>query len=411
MNFPRSSLYVLRACLFVLAFCGLIAYGLYWSRGDLVPFFNTRPWINGTIVGLAALGLLISFRELIRLLVQSSRMDELVNRLRADEESEGESADLADSIGSGLVRDRVGRILRLSREGSGSFSVAAAVLSDADAEAEESRGALVRYLIGVMVFLGLIGTFWGLLTTVAGVKDVLSALEPSRVEDPTQFLAQLKSSIGGMLGGMSTAFSTSLFGLGGSVILGFVDVQTRQARSRLLADLDRFVVTHLLPAHKPVTDEPGETRRPRRETPDQLYQYAIQEALGENFRHLAEVMTRQAASDERLGASLVEMKGALESLREEESQTRNAVQAANQTRQIVVDRLDGLGRQMERLVTEIRLNTESSEEIGRALLDRLKLEGEITNKTLSRGFSDIGRKLEEELGNYRDTGGSDREEY
>ena len=115
----------------------------------------------------------------------------------------------------------------------------------------EVRGAIARYIIGIMVFLGLIGTFWGLLITVSGVKEVLDTLDPRQAQDAAAFATQLKSSIGGLLGGMSTAFSTSLFGLAGTVVLGFVDVQTRQARAGFLAELDNFVISLLIPTLLP----------------------------------------------------------------------------------------------------------------------------------------------------------------
>jgi hypothetical protein len=247
-----------------------------------------------------------------------------------------------------------------------------------------------------MVFLGLIGTFWGVLITVRGVQEVLQALDPGRVDDPIAFIAQLKSSIGDMLGGLSTAFSTSLFGLAGSVILGFVDVQARQARARLLAELDRFMVSELLPKiPRPgaamVVAEPLTGRTGARG--DETYLVATQQALGENLRQLTEVISLQTSTDEKITNSLLEIRGMLETLREEELRNREGEQLANQMRQSFLDRVDNMSRHMERLVKETRLTRESSEQMGKTLLDRMKLEGEITNRTLSIGFSDLAGTL------------------
>lgn len=396
MDRRRSSPLMYRTFLFVVVFCALIAYGLFWARQDLIPFYLTRPWINGAIIALGLLGLVLSFRELVRLLVQARRLDDLAGRMGKTRSRES-VAGLLERSRRGLVRDRCVRVLEVMQHGSGSATQAAAVLSDADEAAEEGRGALVLYLIGVMVFLGLIGTFWGLLITVSGVKEVLVALEPAGVDDPTAFITQLKSSIGGLLGGMSTAFSTSLFGLGGSVILGFVDVQTRQARSRFLADLDRVVVSSLFPViserGEPVATVTGFSEEPQPEG-ERLYHLAFQEALGENLRRLTDVILLQSSAEEKVTNSLVEMKGMLERVREEEVRTREAIQSANEMRRGLLDRLDNLDRHAERLLNETRLTRESSDDIGKEIQDRLKLEGEITNKTLSMGFSDVIRKLD-----------------
>jgi hypothetical protein len=165
---------------FILAITFLIAIliGLYLARGDLIPFFMLRPWINGAILAFGIVGLVLALVELL------------------------------------LIAGQHGA-------------------EDPDPDIAEYLGVFVRYLLGVMVFLGLIGTFWGLLITVSGVKEVLATLEPAKIDDPATFLVQLKGSMGGMLGGMSTAFCTSLFGLGGAVILGLFDTLTRMARARL----------------------------------------------------------------------------------------------------------------------------------------------------------------------------------
>lgn len=396
MDYRHSSFHVYRSILSVLVFCAVMGYGIYWTRSDLVPFFMTRPWLNGAITLLGIVGLLLSFRELIRILIQARRMDGLASTT-SDEPSRGVTLPDVEGMGRGLVRDRCLRILKVARQGSGNPGEAAAVLSDADMDAEEGRSAFVRYLIGVMVFLGLIGTFWGLLITVTGVKEVLEALGPARVEDTTGFIAQLKSSIGGLLGGMSTAFSTSLFGLGGSVILGFVEVMTGQARSRFLADLDRFVVSHVLP---------GTPSRPAQIIPEatapavavaqelRLHHVASQETLAENLRKLTDVIALQSSTAEKTAVALVEVKGMLETLQEEERQTREGNLQANKVRQSYAEKLDSLARHMDRMIQEIRLVKESSENSGRAMLDRMKLEGEITNKTLSMGFADLSRQLD-----------------
>jgi len=100
-----------------------------------------------------------------------------------------------------------------------------------------------RYLIGVLVFLGLLGTFYGLLETVRAVGGVIGGLNVSS-NDLARSFADLKAALGSPLSGMSTAFSSSLFGLAGSLVLGFLDLQAGQAQNRFYNDLEEWLSTY-----------------------------------------------------------------------------------------------------------------------------------------------------------------------
>jgi hypothetical protein len=109
------------------------------------------------------------------------------------------------------------------------------------------------------------------------------------------------------------------------------------------------------------------------------------------LKELGEILSRQAVMDEKITASLVEMKGLLESIEEDRSHNRDILQQGHAQRQGLLERMDTVGRRVEQLVREVRVSRESSEDADKALLDRIKLEGELTNKTLSIGFSDLMR--------------------
>ncbi len=395
MTPARSAGQVHKALFRVLLFLVIIGCGLFWSRDQLVHFFMARAWINGIILALGVIALFLSLAELVSLLVQSRQLEALIDTLGTKPPREVIEHSMTD-LKPGLVKNRCDRITHSIDQGGVQATEVAATISDADLEMAEVRGAVVRYIIGIMVFLGLIGTFWGLLITVSGVKEVLDTLDPRQAQDATAFAAQLKSSIGGLLGGMSTAFSTSLFGLAGTVVLGFVDVQTRQARARFLGELDSFVVSLLLPVLIPTRPTGVEQQLLTTGEPvgGRLYHLASQETLGENLRRLAEVISAQSATDQKLTEALVEIRGVLETLKEQQNETREALQLGNQMRQGLLERVDHLGRYMERMIKESRLGRESLDDVGKALLDQIRLQGEITNKTLSLGFSDLAPHAE-----------------
>lgn len=118
---------------------------------------------------------------------------------------------------------------------------------------DESR-EISRYMISLLVFLGLLGTFWGLLQTISTVGQVIHGLDVGS-QDFVQVFSSLKEGLEKPLQGMGTAFSSSLFGLGGSLVLGFVDIQAGHAQNRFFNEMEEWLtgVTHLVE----VDDNPG----------------------------------------------------------------------------------------------------------------------------------------------------------
>ncbi len=104
---------------------------------------------------------------------------------------------------------------------------------------DESRD-ISRYTVGLLVFLGLLGTFWGLLQTIGSVSDVIGGMEVSG-SDPSSLFNSLKNGLEGPLGGMGVAFSSSLFGLAGSLVLGFLDLQAGHAQNRFFNELEEWL--------------------------------------------------------------------------------------------------------------------------------------------------------------------------
>ena len=120
------------------------------------------------------------------------------------------------------------------------------VLDGIRSRLDESR-EISKYMIGLLVFLGLLGTFWGLLQTIGTVGQVINGLEVGS-QDFTNIFNNLKQGLERPLQGMGTAFSSSLFGLGGSLVLGFVDIQAGHAQNRFFNEMEEWLsaATHLV---------------------------------------------------------------------------------------------------------------------------------------------------------------------
>jgi len=112
------------------------------------------------------------------------------------------------------------------------------VLDGINARLDESHD-IARYFIGLMVFLGLLGTFWGLLKTIGGVADTLSTITVTG--DANDLFTQLKAGLQAPLAGMGTAFSSSLLGLAGSLVLGYLELQASQSHNRFFNELEDWL--------------------------------------------------------------------------------------------------------------------------------------------------------------------------
>jgi hypothetical protein len=194
---------------------------------QIVDAFNTNPWLNGMILGVLVFGIIFVFRQVIMIGPEVSWLE----AYRRGQSASANPPKLLASMAT-MLGERRGRL-------SLSALATRSILDGIQARLDESQ-EISRYLIGLLVFLGLLGTFWGLLLTVAAVGDAVGALSIGAT-DVTQLFTQLKVSLEQPLSGMGTAFSSSLFGLSGSLVLGFLELQAGQANNRFFQDLEDWL--------------------------------------------------------------------------------------------------------------------------------------------------------------------------
>lgn len=192
--------------------------------------FMTNPGLNGLILGVLAVGILLAFNQVLRLRPEVR----WVNSFRA--------AGDADKVGRDPVllapmRALIGRRQAMAL----STTSLRSILDSIGTRLDESRDTS-RYLIGLLVFLGLLGTFWGLLATIGSIGTVIQTLDPGS-GGTDEVLDALKSGLSAPLAGMGTAFSSSLFGLSGSLVLGFLDLQAGRAQNRFYTELENWLST------------------------------------------------------------------------------------------------------------------------------------------------------------------------
>jgi hypothetical protein len=229
----RSGRFVIRMVLFLVLVIAL-AGALF---RPLSTAFLGNPAVNGLILGILLCGIVYIFRQVLLLNPEVTWIEDFRERL-ANRDLTAPSGPAPRLLAS------MARLLTTRQGGRVSLSATSlqTLLDGISSRLDETRETS-RYLIGVLVFLGLLGTFYGLLETVRAVGGVIGGLNVSS-NDLARAFADLKTALGSPLAGMSTAFSSSLFGLAGSLVLGFLDLQAGQAQNRFYNDLEEWLSTY-----------------------------------------------------------------------------------------------------------------------------------------------------------------------
>ncbi len=203
---------------------------------QLKDAFIANAVLNGMILGVLLLGVVYIFRQVLVLRPEVNWLEHLRR------ETQG-GVVFAGSLSGQAAPRLLGPMATMLGEKRGRISLSTmsmrTLLDSIQSRIEESH-EISRYLISLLVFLGLLGTFWGLLGTVSAVGETIGSLSGS-VDDPARVFADLQKGLTTPLSGMGTAFSSSLFGLAGSLVLGFLELQAGQAHNRFVNDLEEWL--------------------------------------------------------------------------------------------------------------------------------------------------------------------------
>ena len=224
LSSPRIFLVRMVVFLTVCALVVVVFYKGIWSA------FLANPVVNALIIGVLVFGIALAFQRVIRLFPEI----DWVNGFRlADPGLAVERPPVLLAPMAALLRDRVGRMAI-------SAQVMRGILDSIAARLDEARDTS-RYMTALLILLGLLGTFWGLIETMGSVGSVINSLKPAG--DAGAIFESLKEGLNAPLGGIGIAFSASLFGLAGSLVLGFLDLQMSQAQNRFYTELEDWLST------------------------------------------------------------------------------------------------------------------------------------------------------------------------
>ena len=260
-------------------FLALVAVVAILLSGQLTVAFSSNPLLNLLIFFVLLLGIAWN-------LVQVTRLTPEVRWLETFQQNRSRLAALPPpKLLAPMASMLVSRGAR-GRDGQDRFTLSApamrSLLDSLASRLDESR-ELSRYMTGLLIFLGLLGTFWGLLLTVSAVADVIGGMSVGS-GDINALFDQLKAGLARPLKGMGTAFSSSMFGLAGALVLGFLDLTAGQAQNRFFNELEEWLAS-LTRLSSGVLGGEGEASVP-------VYVQALLEQTAENMENLQRILVR-----------------------------------------------------------------------------------------------------------------------
>ncbi|PJI86093.1 hypothetical protein BC777_2450 [Yoonia maricola] len=222
----------IRQLLFMLTVLGLVGAGFYLGLEQITAIYQSNPYLNGVILGVFVLGVLSCFNQVF-VLMKSVRWIERFAR-----DAGGHSFSAAPSLLAPLATLLRSRGARTQVSSSSGRSILDSVAQRIDEDRE-----ITRYIGNVLIFLGLLGTFYGLATTVPALVETIRSLNPGEGESGADIFARLQSGLEAQLGGMGTAFSSSLLGLAGSLIVGLLELFAGHGQNRFYRELEEWLST------------------------------------------------------------------------------------------------------------------------------------------------------------------------
>jgi hypothetical protein len=219
-----------RQVVMMLLVLGLTGFGGFLALPRVLPVFEANPYLNGFIAFVFVLGVLACFWQVWQL-IQSVRWIE-----KFAQEREGgfqSKAPLLLAPLATLLRSR-GKRMQINTTSTRS------ILDSVATRIDEAR-EITRYIVNLLIFLGLLGTFYGLATTVPALVDTIRGLAPEDGESGAEVFGRLMTGLDSQLSGMGVAFASSLLGLAGSLVVGLLELFAGHGQNRFYRELEEWL--------------------------------------------------------------------------------------------------------------------------------------------------------------------------
>ena len=260
--------------------------GVYMAYPAMAPIFSASPWLNGTIIFVFFIGVMACFAQVFQLFSSVAWIEGFAIQRAGHDLTKAPSLLLPLS---GLLRERGARTQMAP-------SSARSILDSVGARMEEARD-ITRFIVNMLIFLGLLGTFYGLATTVPAVVDTIRSLNPSEDEGGVAVFTRLIGGLEDQLAGMGTAFASSLLGLAGSLVVGLLELFAVHVQNRFYREMEDWLST---------ITRVGFVGQDGEETIDQYSLAAVLDNMNYQMESLQEMFQRaeagRSATEDRLAA-------------------------------------------------------------------------------------------------------------
>jgi hypothetical protein len=244
LSSPRIFLVRMIVFLILAAFVALVLYK------SIISAYWANPGLNSLIIGVLLIGIIHMFRQVIRLFPEIRWVNQLHRGTASQAQTSADQPILLAPMATMMASAGAERAI--------STTTLRAILDSIAMRLDEAR-EIARYLTGLLIFLGLLGTFWGLLETVGSIGNVIKAMQGGG--DAAVMFEDLKRGLQEPIAGISVSFTASLFGLAGSLVLGFLDLQAGQAQNRFYNELEDYLsATAIDRTGSAAGDLPGDLR-------------------------------------------------------------------------------------------------------------------------------------------------------
>ena len=221
----------IRQVLLMLSVLALTSVGTVLAAPRVLAVFTANLWLNGFILFVFFVGVISCFVQVVQLIKSVRWIEEFVNK---PDKGSVKAPQLLAPLAT-LLRSR-GASIQISASSSQS------ILESVSTRVEEAR-EITRYIVNLLIFLGLLGTFYGLATTVPALVETIRSLAPQEGETGFEVFTRLMSGLEGQLSGMGVAFASSLLGLAGSLVVGLLELFAGQAQNRFYRELEEWLST------------------------------------------------------------------------------------------------------------------------------------------------------------------------
>ena len=221
----------IRQVLLMLSVLALTSAGTVVAAPRVLAVFTANLWLNGFILFVFFVGVISCFVQVVQLIKSVRWIEEFVNK---PDKGSAKAPQLLAPLAT-LLRSR-GASIQISASSSQS------ILESVSTRVEEAR-EITRYIVNLLIFLGLLGTFYGLATTVPALVETIRSLAPQEGETGFEVFTRLMSGLEGQLSGMGVAFASSLLGLAGSLVVGLLELFAGQAQNRFYRELEEWLST------------------------------------------------------------------------------------------------------------------------------------------------------------------------